>query len=72
MFNGGVWNLLCDTTSNPLGISLTSIIAETGVFNTQTGQFPFQLLLIPAIVGALVVGSVERRISEWIKKSKND
>ena len=71
MFNGGVWNLLCDATSNPFGISLTSIIAETGVFNTQTGQFPIQLLLIPAIVGALVVGSVERRISEWMKKSKD-
>ena len=32
------------------------------------GLLPVPLLVVPAIVGALVVGSVERRISGWLKK----
>ena len=37
----------------------------------DSGIMPIKFLAIPALVGAAVVGSFERRISNWIRK-KND
>ena len=34
------------------------------------GLLPIPLLVVPAVVGALVVGSVERRIAQWLKQRK--
>lgn len=34
------------------------------------GLLPIPLLVVPAIVGVLVVGSVERRISNWLKDKR--
>eukprot|EP00977_Amphora_coffeiformis_P018229 scaffold6320_cov169-Amphora_coffeaeformis.AAC.3 len=34
------------------------------------GLLPIPLLVVPAIVGAILVGSVERRISHWLESRK--
>ena len=36
------------------------------------GLLPLPLLVVPAIVGALVVGSVERRISHWLAQRRQE
>jgi hypothetical protein len=36
----------------------------------ESGVMPVYYLTVPALVGAMVVGSVERRISAWLKQSK--
>lgn len=38
----------------------------------ESGQLAPIFLLIPAAVGAAVVGSFERRISEWLKEKKSE
>ena len=37
----------------------------------DSGIMPIKFLAIPALVGAAVVGSFERRISGWIRKKNN-
>lgn len=61
-FNGSIWN---------------EYFAHSFFFNFvqdallgHSGTLPIPYLAIPAVVGAMVVGSFERRISRWIKKSK--
>ena len=36
----------------------------------SNGLLPIPLLVVPAVVGAILVGSVERRISHWLEKRK--
>jgi hypothetical protein len=36
----------------------------------ESGVMPIQYLCIPALVGLIVVGSFERRIAGWLKKTK--
>ena len=43
----------------------------SNVLNPE-GLLPIPLLLVPAIVGALIVGSVERRIGNWLQRRKAD
>jgi hypothetical protein len=38
--------------------------------SAETGVFPYAALAIPIVVGALVVGSFERRIALWMKEKK--
>lgn len=40
--------------------------------SSETGLFPYTALAVPVIVGALVVGSFERRIAVWLKKKKEE
>ena len=39
--------------------------------SAETGLFPYAALAIPVVVGVLVVGSFERRISLWLKEKKS-
>jgi len=36
----------------------------------STGLLPVPLLVVPAIVGAILVGSIERRISHWLETKR--
>ena len=40
--------------------------------SAETELFPYLALAIPVIVGIIVVGSFERRISLWIEKHKKE
>ena len=40
--------------------------------SAETGLFPYSALVIPVIVGIIVVGSFERRISLWIEENKKE
>jgi acid phosphatase family membrane protein YuiD len=39
--------------------------------SAETGMFPYMALIIPIIVGMIVVGSVEHRISLWTTNGKS-
>ena len=58
MLNGAVWRSLC--TSHVMDWVSNTIL-------TNEGLLPYPLLIVPALVGAIVVGSFERRIRKWIK-----
>jgi hypothetical protein len=64
--NGAIWWQLCTGTNNPLGINVVDWISSTPIINDQ-GLLPWYLLSVPALVGAAVVGSVERRIAKYFK-----
>lgn len=67
--NGALWKMFC-TGNNPWNINIIDLVSQS-ILNEQ-GLLPLPLLLVPALIGALVVGSVERRISGWIQKIKNE
>lgn len=58
MMNGAVWQYLCSST-------VMDWVSST-ILNNE-GLLPYPLLAVPALVGAIVVGSFERRIKKWIK-----
>lgn len=64
--NGAIWWSLC-LGNNPYGINFNDWVTSHAL-NAQ-GLLPWPMLSIPAIVGALVVGSVERRLAKFFKKS---
>lgn len=66
MFNGTLWRSLCSGT-NPLFPTVSVMEWVSNTFLNDQGLLPTPLLLVPAIIGLLVVGSFERRISKWIK-----
>jgi hypothetical protein len=61
--NGIVWRSLCLGT-NPWGIGIMDWV--TAHFLNQQGLLPWYGLAVPALLGAAVVGSVERRISRFL------
>lgn len=61
--NGIVWRSLCLGT-NPWRISIMDWV--TAHFLNQQGLLPWYGLAVPALLGAAVVGSVERRISRFL------
>lgn len=66
--NGLIWRYLVDGR-NPMGINVMDFV--TNRFLNDQGLLPIQLLIVPAIAGAVVVGSLERKISKFVKeKSK--
>ena len=61
--NGALWWYLCrQGVMEWVSVNLLN----------EDGQLPIVLLAVPAIVGVLVVGSVERRLKRWIEKLKQD
>jgi membrane-associated phospholipid phosphatase len=68
VLNGALWRSLCSGT-NPLFPSVNVMEWVSSTFLNEHGLLPIPLLVIPAVVGLAVVGSFERRISKWIKKS---
>ena len=65
-FNGFAWWSLCTSSNNPLGISVTDWVMVN--FLNNHGLLPWYGLAVPAIVGAAVVGSVERRIARFLSQ----
>jgi membrane-associated phospholipid phosphatase len=70
IFNGALWSTLVDG-SNPLlpQVNIMELVSQH--FLDSSGVLPIPYLAVPAIVGALVVGSFERKVSKWIKKLKS-
>jgi hypothetical protein len=66
-FNGALWWQLCVGQGNPFNINVMEW-TTTHLLN-ENGILPWYFLAVPAIVGALVVGSVERRIAQWLKRT---
>jgi membrane-associated phospholipid phosphatase len=64
--NGYVWWRLCHGTLFE-SIHLMNEVSDRLLVD---GQLPWPYLAIPAALGLAVVGSFERRISRWIKRSK--
>ena len=67
--NGAIWRYLCDGR-NPWNLSIMDTVHQT-LLNDE-GLLPMALLVVPALVGAIVVGSVERRLAGWIGKFKSE
>lgn len=67
--NGFMWRYLVDGR-NPMGINVMDFV--TTHFLNDQGVLPTQLLVVPALAGAVVVGSLERKISKFIKKKKSE
>lgn len=64
--NGAIW-WSCSLGHNPYGISINDWVTSH-VLNAQ-GLLPWPMLSAPALVGAAVVGSVERRLAKFFKTS---
>mmetsp|Transcript_17295 Transcript_17295/g.26761 ORF Transcript_17295/g.26761 Transcript_17295/m.26761 type:complete len:294 (+) Transcript_17295:124-1005(+) len=67
--NGYIWKTLCDGT-NPYLSGVNVMDWVTHSFMNENGVLPFAALAVPALVGALVVGSAERRIIRYLKNKK--
>lgn len=67
--NGFLWRHLVDGT-NPLGIHVMDFVSNN--FLNDQGLLPIPMLIVPALVGFVVVGSLERKISKWLKKQTKD
>jgi membrane-associated phospholipid phosphatase len=63
-FNGMIWRSFC-FGNNFLGINVMDWVSAT--FLNDQGLLPWYGLAVPALVGAAVVGSVERRVSRFLK-----
>eukprot|EP00545_Synedropsis_sp_CCMP1620_P008092 CAMPEP_0119007242 /NCGR_PEP_ID=MMETSP1176-20130426/2883_1 /TAXON_ID=265551 /ORGANISM="Synedropsis recta cf, Strain CCMP1620" /LENGTH=209 /DNA_ID=CAMNT_0006959357 /DNA_START=124 /DNA_END=753 /DNA_ORIENTATION=+ len=63
--NGFIWRHLVDGR-NPIGINIMDFVAKC--FLNDQGLLPIQLLIVPALAGAIVVGSLERKISKFLQK----
>jgi len=70
VINGIAWrDLIYGSNSLFPFINLEDVISKNLL--PATGIMPVTWLIIPAVVGAIVVGSFERRISEWMKSKKD-
>ena len=69
-FNGLFWYSLANG-NNALfpTLNMMDVVAERLL--PESGVMPVQFLVFPALIGAAVVGSFERRISAWIRKKKD-
>lgn len=67
--NGMVWRSLC-MGNNPWGIDVMDWV--TAHFLNEQGLLPWYGLAVPALIGAAVVGSVERRISRFLSQTKQE
>ena len=70
IINGALWRTLVDG-SNPILPHINIMAFVTENILDQHGTLPIPYLVVPAIVGALVVGSFERKVFKWIQKMKS-
>ena len=68
-FDGAAWWYLC--TQGFRGFNVVEMITATGIIN-ESGQLHWYLLAFPLLVGAAVVGSVERRLGKYFGSSKDE
>ena len=68
--NSFLWHSLAFGESQflPAGINIMELVST--YLLPESGIMPVQYLAIPALVGGAVVGSVERRLSAWLKSKK--
>jgi hypothetical protein len=69
ILNSFIWRSLAFGT-NPFLHSMNVMDWVSMYIIPESGVMPVYYLTVPALVGAMVVGSVERRISAWLKHSK--
>lgn len=71
VLNSFIWRSLAFGT-NPF-LSSINVMEWVGInIIPESGIMPVYYLIVPAIVGAMVVGSVERRISAWLRHKKKE
>lgn len=63
--NGFLWRHAVDG-SNPFGINIMDFVTQS--FLNEQGLLPAPLLIVPALAGVVVVGSMERKILKFLKK----
>lgn len=69
-FDGAVWWYLCTTGFR--GVDIVELVSSSGILN-EYGLLPWYFLAVPALLGAAVVGSVERRLTKsFASSSKQD
>lgn len=68
--NGYIWRSLCFGTNPLVDVNLMDWVTQN--FLNESGLLPLYALSIPAIIGAAVVGSVERRIARFLKNKKKE
>ena len=66
--NGYVWRHLIDG-NNPFGINIMEYFARN--FLNDHGLLPIPLLIVPALLGLVVVGSLERKVSKFLQKKES-
>ena len=73
-FNGYIWYQLCFHNNIGFIITTKTTVIEwvTKYMLNENGVLPFQFLAIPALVGLVVVGSFERKISKFVKVWKEE
>ena len=68
ILDGTVWWTLC--TNGFRGFNVVESVSSSGIFN-EYGQLHWYLMSLPLLVGASVVGSLERRLGKlWKKKQE--
>jgi membrane-associated phospholipid phosphatase len=68
-FDGAVWWQLC-TTNGFHGFNIVELVSSSGMMNDY-GLLSWYLLAVPALIGAAVVGSVERRLGKYFRSSSS-
>ena len=68
-FDGAVWWNLC--TNGFRGFNVVELVSSSGMIN-ESGQLHWYLLSLPLLVGAAVVGSVERRLGKYFRSGDSD
>ena len=66
-FNGYLWHRLCTGDSWGSGIHVMEFVARN--FLDETGKLMIPMLIVPVLVGAATVGSVERRLKVWLRRT---
>lgn len=69
IFDGTVWWYLC--IKGLYGVKILELVSSSGMMN-ENGHLSWYLLAIPALVGAAVVGSVERRLGNYFRSGSSD
>lgn len=67
--NGYFWFRLC-TGDNPFGVNVMDGVAKHLL--NEHGLLPVPMLVVPLLLGAVTVGSLERRISHFLNQRKTD
>jgi membrane-associated phospholipid phosphatase len=67
--NGWTWFRLC-TGDNPWNVNVMNALATTIL--DENGVLPIPFMIVPLVVGAATIGSFERRIGSWLKRSKSE
>ena len=67
--DGAVWWHLC--TKGFRGFNVVELVSSSGMIN-ESGQLYWYFLSVPLLVGAAVVGSLERRLGKYFKSNDNN